>query len=117
VEAQIHETGIAQNILIIIERAAHQHQLSSIDKIVLEIGRLSGVQTDSLEFAFSVLTPGTLLENTMIEYDQPPLLLQCNHCKKEYSPANDSFICPTCNHEEFIVLKGRQLLVKSIVGS
>ena len=88
-----------------------------IDQVDLEIGALSGVEVDALQFALDVLVPGTLLENASFTYDKPLLLLYCYECENEYIGDIDDLLCPGCLGSEFEVRKGRQMLVKAIRGA
>jgi len=74
------------------------------------------VVVPSLEFAFSVIRKGTLLENAEIEIQTPPLLLRCNSCEAEYIGDLDDLVCPVCGTEKFEILMGMDMLVKSISG-
>ena len=82
---------------------------------MLEIGQFSGVEAHALEMALSVLRPGTVLEDAEIEYQTPPLLLFCKDCQMEYAGDSEDLRCPACEGEHYQVLKGRELIVKSIV--
>lgn len=98
------------------ENAARENGLSSIAKIVLEIGQFSGVEVGALEFAFSVLTRGTILEDAEFEYLTPPLLLYCEDCKTEYLSDREDLCCPICEDSTFRIVRGQELLIKSLVG-
>ena len=98
------------------ENAARENGLSSIAKIVLEIGQFSGVEVGALEFAFSVLTRGTILEDAEFEYLTPPLLLYCEDCETEYLSDREDLCCPICEDSKFRIVRGQELLIKSLVG-
>lgn len=107
---------MAQNVLRIVQQAAQRNALTSIRRVILEIGQFSGVDVGALEFAFDVLKRGTILEEAVFEYLTPALLLYCEHCETEYLGEQEDLRCPTCEGTEFRVVQGRELLVKSIVG-
>jgi hydrogenase nickel incorporation protein HypA/HybF len=115
-EVNIHEASIAENILKIVEGAAQQHHLGRIEKVVLEIGQFSGVEPELLRYAFEFVGRGTVLEHAKIEILSPPLLLYCRHCETEYLGELEDLRCPVCEEEQFEVIQGREMLVKSIVG-
>jgi len=83
----------------------------------LEIGVLSGVEVDALQFALDVLAPGTLLGNVCFTFDTPLLLLYCHECENEYIGDIDDLLCPGCLGSEFEVRQGRQMMVKAIRGA
>ena len=82
----------------------------------MEIGQFSGVEPDLLQFAFEVINKGTIMEKTEVEILTPPLLLYCRSCEVEYLGELEDLRCPVCLGEDFDVLQGREMLVKSIVG-
>lgn len=83
---------------------------------MLEIGQFSGVEPELLRYAFEVIHTGTILEKAEIEILTPPLLLYCRSCETEYLAELEDLRCPVCLGEQFEVLQGREMLVKSIVG-
>lgn len=84
--------------------------------MVLEIGQFSGVEPELLRFAFEVIKKGTILERAEIEMQIPPLLLYCRECENEYLGEMDDLRCPVCLKEQFRVLQGREMVVRSIEG-
>jgi len=102
--------------LRIVESAAEENHLLRVHKVILEIGQFAGVIIPSLEFAFSVIKKDTILENTEIEINSPPLLLSCHACEAEYLADLEDLSCPVCQAEDFDILQGREMLVKSIIG-
>ena len=112
----IHEAGIAQNILRIVEGAALDNGLSFVQRVVLEIGSFSGVDATALEFALNVLRRGTVLASAEVEYQVPPLVLYCRDCEDEYVADVEDLACPACTGRQFDVVQGRELRVKTIAG-
>lgn len=58
----MHELGIAASVLEIVEAAAREHGLVSVRGVLLEVGRLAGVDPEALRFALEAVAPGTVLE-------------------------------------------------------
>ena len=113
----MHEVSIAENILQIVEDTASANHLGRVVHVTLEIGQFSGVEPDLLRFAFEVIGKGTLMQDSEIEIITPPLLLYCHTCETEYLGELDDLRCPACLGEQFDVLQGREMLVRSITGS
>lgn len=107
---------MAENILRIVERAARENELKRVVRVVLEIGQYSGVEPELLRFAFAAINRGTVLERAEIEIEVPPLLLFCRECENEYLGDLDDLCCPICSKEQFDIIRGREMLVKSIEG-
>ena len=115
-QVEIHEAGIAANIIEIAQKTAEEHNLKAIRQIEIEIGDISGVQIDALEFALDALKSGTILENSVFSFLQVPILLFCRDCENEYAADIDDLICPGCMHANFNVMQGKEMVVKAIHG-
>ena len=106
----MHELGIAQaalkHVLAQAERAGAQH----VDCIVLRIGELSGVDPESLRFAFEAILPTSAAAGARLELESIPALARCRSCNHEFTPARESlFECPLCRAFGAEVLHGREL--------
>ena len=66
----MHELSIAANIVEIAEEFAFTHKATKIDKIELVVGKLSGVVSDSLEFAMEFAVKDTVLEHAEIVIEE-----------------------------------------------
>lgn len=95
---------------------AQENHLTRITNVVLEIGQFSGVEPEALLFAFQAIGSGTVLENAEVEIQRPPLLLYCSTCENEYAADLEDLSCPICQKEDFLVVQGREMTVKSITG-
>ncbi len=113
----MHELGIAENILGIVESVARENGLRTVQTVSLEIGPLSGVDAESLRFALDALSPGTLLEGTRIDIAQPPLELACRGCGSVYQPQPEDMRCPHCGEASFDTRRGREMLITQVVGA
>ena len=93
-----------------------EHGLTVVRTVVLEIGRLSGVDAEALRFAFEVVAPDTVLSAAEVEIVVPPILLSCRSCAAEYPAELEDTRCRSCGSQDFDVLQGREMLVKSVAG-
>ena len=55
----MHELSIAQSIVQLSEQQAREHHSLQIEEVELEIGRLAGVELQTLEFAMESAVKGT----------------------------------------------------------
>ena len=58
----MHELYLAQSILNIVQEYAAKHQFNKVNSISLSFGRLSCIESKSLQFAFEVQAKDTLLK-------------------------------------------------------
>jgi len=112
----MHEAGIAESILGIANDVARENSLAHISIINVQIGQFTGIEADSLDFAFQVMTKETLAEGAELVIEKTPLLLRCKKCEGEYSGDFEDLRCPLCGAEDYLILQGREMVVKSITG-
>lgn len=72
------------------------------------------MEPELLRFAFEVIKKGTVLAQAEIVMESPPLLLHCRNCETEYLGELEELRCPACLQENFTVIRGREMLVRSI---
>ena len=82
--------------------------------IHLEIGQLSGIEFDSLDFALKNLAPGSVIESAKIHIDKPKGTVRCSKCGNEFAIENFIGSCNLCSSWDLEIIKGRELRVKSI---
>jgi len=110
----MHEFGIAQSLLEIIEQEALPYRGAKVTRVTLLIGRLSGVMPDALRFAFEALRTGGIAEESSLEIEEIPLRIKCNQCG-EISTLEDPFlICPHCEDIDVEIIAGRELQIRNM---
>lgn len=86
-----------------------------IDKIHLVVGKFTGVEPVSLQFAFEVQTCNTFLEGVELAIREIPLIAFCHTCQKDYKPEIGlQYSCPNCNSPMEEIRSGRELKIDRI---
>jgi len=111
----MHEFSIALSIVEISEEHARKENAGIIREIDVEVGELSGVILDALEFAMESAFKGTMLENA--KYNLIPVQgkAKCLQCQHEFNTDNLITPCPECNSFRLEIIHGRELRVKSMI--
>ena len=110
----MHELGIAQNILEIVQQAVPVEQAAAFRRIRIRAGQLSGVVPDSLQFCFSVIVGETKMKQASLEIEQIPTLARCRDCRHQFQLEDLVFICPSCKSTNLELISGRELEVVEI---
>ena len=113
----MHEVSMMQNTLDIAIAQARQNGATKIECLTLNIGELSGVIPEALEFAFEVLIRGTMAENAQLEIKIIPVVCYCQECDRQFKPNNNIYECPQCQQISTHIIKGRELELASLVVS
>jgi hydrogenase nickel incorporation protein HypA/HybF len=110
----MHEAALAQELVDIIQRTAEQHGVTSVNSAVLELGRLTCVDPETLEFAFLGAGRGTVAEGCRLIVERTPLIVSCPACGRE-GRAEDPYLgCPGCGGAPVEVLAGREMRLLSL---
>ncbi|MCW3031857.1 MAG: hydrogenase nickel incorporation protein HypA/HybF [Solirubrobacteraceae bacterium] len=107
----MHELSIAQAILDV---ASHHARGRRVAKVEVRVGHLRQVVPDSLDFAFSLLTPDTALEGCRLEITPVPAVGRCRACGAESPLECFPLSCLRCGGFDVHVLAGEELLVDAL---
>jgi hydrogenase nickel incorporation protein HypA/HybF len=113
----MHELSIALSVLDIVRTAAAASRLASVTVVRLRIGCASGVQPDSLRFAFDCSKAGTPAEHATLEIEAVPVGGRCDGCGREFTtPEPYVLACPLCGGTAFRLTAGDELHVLDLEG-
>jgi hydrogenase nickel incorporation protein HypA/HybF len=111
----MHELSIVDALIEQVGRELHRaDQHGKVLGLELSIGRFSGVNCDSLRFAFELLAPGTLVEGAKVEIREVKASCHCHACHASTEIDDLVFQCPKCGSEEITIEGGRDLLLQTI---
>ncbi|MBK5273870.1 MAG: hydrogenase maturation nickel metallochaperone HypA [Desulfuromonadales bacterium] len=107
----MHEMSITQGIIDICEKYAEGRRVLSVD---VEIGELSSVVPEAVEFCFEACSLGTLLEGAGINIIRVPGSGYCLDCDRE-TPLEALFgACRQCGGYHVTIMTGEEMRVKEI---
>lgn len=107
----MHELAITQSIIEICEQHAAGKRVLAV---VLEIGELSGVVPESVEFCFEACGKETSLCGARLVIDRPPGRGRCRGCGAAFPIAALYDPCPNCNGYGIEIVAGQELRVKEL---
>ncbi|GFO53639.1 putative hydrogenase nickel incorporation protein HypA [Geomonas sp. Red276] len=107
----MHEMSITQSIVEICEENAGGRRVLAV---CLEIGELSNIVPESVEFCFEACTKGTLLDGAKLEIDRIPGRARCHQCDADFPVAAYYDPCPSCGGYQVEVVSGEELRVKEL---
>lgn len=113
----MHELSIVMSIIDIAKQQAENAHASTIEEIELDIGTLSGVEMDALEFAWNEGVKRTVLENTVRTINRIEAMADCIDCGISFRIEHLYDGCPVCGGHLINITKGKELKVKSLVVS
>lgn len=113
----MHEMGLMDAMLRMVKRICEEEKLERVDKIVLEVGELSGIEIPYLYDGFNAVIHGTDWADTRLEVETVPGVLHCNDCDMDFPLRNQELFCPDCFGKNLSIKSGRDMTLKSIEGN
>lgn len=110
----MHELSIAMGIVKIAQDETLKAHAKSVLKIEIEIGALSGIALDSLNFVWPSAVKDTVLEQAKKEITIIPGKGICADCNTTYDMENVYDACPNCGGHLRGIIAGKELRVKSL---
>ncbi len=110
----MHELGITQSIVEIAEQNARDNQAQKVLSVTVEVGSLSGVVPESLEFCFEACSNGTLLEGAKLLVELIQAQARCCDCGQQFPLKELLGCCPRCDSAASDLLSGEEMRVKEM---
>lgn len=110
----MHELSIVMNIFNIVEENAKKLNAKIVHEIEVDIGEMSGIDFEALDFALQHTIKNELLKNAKLIINRIPGKARCNLCKHEFDISDFYTACPICNRFNHDIFKGKELKVKTI---
>jgi hydrogenase nickel incorporation protein HypA/HybF len=109
--ATMHEMSITQGIIGLCLEHAGGRRVTSLD---VEIGNLSSVVPEAIEFCFEACSRETLLEGARLNIIRVPGSGQCRECGRE-TPLTELYgACVHCGSYLVTIVGGEELRVREI---
>ncbi len=112
----MHEVSIALGMIDELTRIARESRAHKIISVKLKIGRLSGIVTDSLKFAFDAMKgEHPMMSSAEILIDEVPLIYECNECMCRFE-AEDMYFpaCRQCQSYNIKIISGEEQHIENV---
>ena len=111
----MHELSIATSIVKTAEKEVRDNGGEKVLEIHLEIGQLSGVEIQSLQFVWELSAKGTVLQDSKIIIFEPEGRAKCAECETEFALEKIYDSCPKCNSPFKNIISGKELKIKKLI--
>jgi len=112
----MHEVSIVNDLFRIVLDVAEKENLTRIDKVHFQLGRMMQVVPELFRFAFDSAKADTIAHQAELEIEFLPVKMRCTHCGHIFEVDQQDFCCPQCNGVDLDLLQGKELFIKSIEG-
>ena len=110
----MHELSICQDLIAQVERVAFEHGAKAVDRIVVKVGPLSGVEVPLLEKAYSIACAGTVAEGAELVAESVPVRVACETCGAQTDAAINRLVCGACGDYRTRLVSGDELILQSV---
>jgi hydrogenase nickel incorporation protein HypA/HybF len=111
----MHELGIVFYIVDMVEELGKENSLSSVTKVNLRLGEVSGVIPDYLQDCWRwAADRSDLLRGCELAVEEVPAITVCNTCGRTYPTVEYGKICPHCSSPDTVLLQGNEMELDSI---
>ena len=111
----MHELSLMQGVLDSIKPVALENGATAVTCITLDIGEMTQVVEEAMQFAFDALTEGEeLFDGAELVMNFIPCRSKCFECGAEFSHDRYHMKCPECASGHTIVVSGKEMHIASI---
>jgi hydrogenase nickel incorporation protein HypA/HybF len=112
----MHESSIAHSILEIVDEQCREQGCTTVESIIVRLGKATGVMPESLQFAFDALKEPTVAKDATMTIEIVQVGGRCSSCKQEFDVPDAQYIfaCPLCGSKEFEISRGREMEISEM---
>ncbi len=110
----MHELSVCQALIEQVVGIARAHNATAVERVLLRIGPLSGVEPALLMTAYPIAAAGTPAEGAVLEIEQAAVTVRCRACGHEGEVPANRLLCPACGDYHTEMLSGDELLLARV---
>jgi hydrogenase nickel incorporation protein HypA/HybF len=110
----MHEGALTENLFEHVLIHAREAGAKRVTRVKVTIGALSDATSESIEFYFSQLTPGTMVDGAEIEFETKPGKAECPSCGHGFEITEIYAACPNCGNFPVKVISGDGVYLSSL---
>ena len=110
----MHEYSVCLALLEQVERIAREHRARRVDRIVLQLGPLSGVEAPLLEHAWPLAAAGSIAVDAKLVIDTAPVRVRCTQCGAESEAQANRLLCASCGDYRTRLISGDEMLLANL---
>ena len=110
----MHEMSISMDTVNLVVKSAQTQGFKKVTAVWLDIGRLSCIEPETIEFCYEMAARGTIAEHSVLHINRGPGEAYCFECEQNVELAQRGHACPQCDGFQLKVIQGDELQVKEI---
>ena len=120
----MHEAAIAQSIAQTVLKEAEKQNALKVESVEIEIGDLTFLGIDQVEFWVKTSFQGTLAEEAVLLFNRVKGRVHCEDCNTDsdlkieedpyYHTTLPTFNCPKCQSTHIEIIQGKEAVIRKI---
>jgi len=110
----MHELSICQSLLSQVHQYAVENHAKFVERIIVRVGPLSGIEPNLLAHAFTIAREGTIAAQAELSVEILPIRISCRTCGAESEVEPNCLLCQVCGDWHTQLLSGDEILLASI---
>lgn len=108
----MHEIGLCQSVLSVVEEQAAGSRVTGVR---LRVGALHRVSPEAFDQNFSLVAAGSVADGAAVEVEIVPVLGHCRDCGHRWEAQDQLPLCPGCDSMQVDLSGGDELLLESLI--
>lgn len=110
----MHEYALCVALLEQVEQLAEQHQAQAVDRILLQVGPLSGAEPELLRHAWPLAAAGSVAEQAELVIESSAIVVRCTQCGARSEVPANRLLCDQCGSFQTRILSGDEMVLCSV---
>ncbi len=110
----MHEYAICVALLEQVETVARKHHAERVDRILLKVGPLSGVEPDLLQQSWPLAAAQSIAEAAELVIELSPVVVRCTQCNAETEASPGRLLCKQCGDFRTQLISGDEMVLNRV---
>lgn len=110
----VHELSICQSLLSQVTEIAGERGASAVERIVIEVGPLAGVEPALLAQAFAIASAGGCAAHATLSIETTQVTVSCIACGAQSHAAPNRLLCGVCGGYRTRIVAGDELRLRRV---
>jgi len=110
----MHEMSLTESVVEIALEEMRKAGASRVTRIVLDVGRLSAVVPEAMEFCFAAVSSGTAAEGAELKIERVAGAGWCLDCAKTVALDERFGACPECGGYKVQMTQGDEMKIREM---
>lgn len=110
----MHELSLCLALLDQAQTLAQQHGAHGIERLLVRIGPLAGVEPALLASAWPLAAAGTVAADAVLDIETAPVIVYCHDCTQLSTVTANRLLCAHCGSYRTALRGGDELLLVTV---